>query len=341
MDKKLLIAIPTYNRKKQLIRLLKSIEIQNCLELYSIVISDNCSNYSVRQAIDDCFNIDFASNIKVHKRPFNAGGDRNMSNLFDYVQDYPLVWTIGDDDEATPNSIKTIIEMAEKYPNIAFFKYPIAGNPTPPHNIIMKTMDDLENCIKLKFALPGDILFLSNNVMNTKMVKEYFCDIQYYSYCSCCQTLPLMRCLIEKKYPTLLCKDPIIKYNSPEGDGWNRIKITTSLNTFADICWGNNHKDSIKYLHILGRHFRIGDFLLQCIEIKDASYRKYVYSRSMSAIFSRKKTLIEFLLILCYKIEIYTHIKTLSVLYRKLKLKKENLKQIYKQLLHKKRKSKC
>lgn len=330
MDKKLLIAIPTYNRKKQLIRLLKSIEIQNCLELYSIVISDNCSNYSVRQAIDDCFNIDFASNIKVHKRPFNAGGDRNMSNLFDYVQDYPLVWTIGDDDEATPNSIKTIIEMAEKYPNIAFFKYPIAGNPTPPHNIIMKTMDDLENCIKLKFALPGDILFLSNNVMNTKIVKEYFYDIQYYSYCSCCHTLPLMRCLIEKKYPTLLCKDPIIKYNSPEGPGWNKVKIITSLNTIADIHWGNNHKDSIRFLHILGRHFPIVFFLFVCIGIKDTLYRDYVYSRSMSTIFSRRKRLQDYFAILCYKIEIYTHIKTLTVLYGKLRQAKEYVKLLLK-----------
>ena len=122
MEKLLTIAIPTYNRKNQLIRLLKSIEVQNCTEYYSILISDNCSNYSVIEAIEEAFSGEFRELITVIRREVNGGGDYNISSLFAYAKT-ELFWIIGDDDELLPGAIQLVIKKHISNPNVPVFKF--------------------------------------------------------------------------------------------------------------------------------------------------------------------------------------------------------------------------
>ncbi len=313
MEKVLTIAIPTYNRKNQLIRLLKSIEAQKCTEYYSILISDNCSNYSVEEAIDEAFSGEFREVIEVIGRELNGGGDYNISSLFAFAKS-KLFWIVGDDDELMKGSIKKVIENHKNNPDIPVFKYIMTGAFSLSEDIRLSRVDDLVTCHKKGYLL-GGILFVSNNVYNIDLVKPYLSDCLYYGYCSISQIIPMLHCLVDTDYQVLLCKDPIVKYNAPEGDHWNYLKIVTSLSTFLDINWDNSYKEIKKFFRVVCAYFGLGEFLVDNIRIADKSYRKYIYWKGMHTVFDRRKSLQDLFALTCYWLERLTRIKFLSKLY--------------------------
>lgn len=322
MEKILTIAIPTYNRRKQLIRLLKSIESQNNVEACSIVISDNCSDYSVKDSIESEFSGTFRNSITIYSRPINGGGDYNISSMFVYCST-ELFWLIGDDDELLPGSIDKVIEKYKTYPDIPFFKYTMEGAIKFCEDIRLKDVDDLISCHKKGYLL-GGIIFMSNNIYNVNLVRPYLPDCLYYGYCSVSQIIPMMHCLVDSEYDVLLCKDHIVKYNPPEGDHWNYIKIVTSLSTLLDINWGNNHRKIKKIVEVIGSYFGIGHFLLDNIKIEDKSYRNYIYWKAINTVFARKKNLFDYFAIMCYHLQRYTKISFLTGFYVAMQKKQTN-----------------
>lgn len=313
MEKILTIAIPTYNRRNQLIRLLKSIESQNCIGVYSIFISDNCSSYSVQDALDEEFSGEFRDNIEVMRREVNGGGDYNISSIFAYAKT-KLFWIVGDDDELTPGSISKVIEKSEKYPDIPVFKYRMPAAFDFPEDIRLSCVDDLVNCHKKGFLL-GGIIFVSNNVYNTALAKPFFSDCLYYGYCSVSQLIPMAHCLVDSDFDALLCKDIIVKYNAPEGDHWNYNKIVTSLASLLDINWGSNHKEIKKFFKVITYPFGVGEFLIENLKIKDKSYRKYIYWKGIHTVFKRRKGFWDIIALSFYWLERKTCIPFLSRVY--------------------------
>lgn len=313
MEKLLTIAIPTYNRKGQLIRLLKSIESQNCIRHYSILISDNCSNYSVVDAIDEAFSGDFRESIEVIRRGVNGGGDYNISSIFAYAKT-KLFWIVGDDDELLPGAIEKVIDNYIKNPDIPVFKYAMPAAFKFSEDIRMSNVDDLKDCHKKGYLL-GGIIFVSNNVYNIELAKPYLSDCLYYGYCSISQLIPMMHCLIDSQYDVMLCKDLIVKYNAPEGDHWNYRKIITSISTTLDINWGNNHKEVKKFFRIISSYFGFGEFLIDNIQITDKSYRNHVYWKGKNTVFCGGKNILDLFALTCYWLQRITHIEFLTGLY--------------------------
>lgn len=313
MGKILTIGIPTYNRKHQLIRLLKSIQAEKSTDKYSIIISDNCSNYSVEETIDTVFSGEFRNTITVKRRDVNGGGDYNISTLFENCNT-SLLWLIGDDDEILPGAINRVIENHEKYPDIPVFKYATQSAMKFTEDIRMKNVNDFARCHKNGY-LYGAIIFMSNNIYNIKMVKPYFSDCLYYGYCSVSHFLPLMHCLVDSEFDAMLCKDNIVKYNNPDGDHWNYLKIVTSLSTVLDINWGHNHKDIKKIFCIICSYFGITQFLLENIKITDKSYRNYTYWKGRNTVFKKGKSIFDYFALLCYWLQRITNIPFLTGFY--------------------------
>ncbi len=313
-NKKILtIAIPTYNRKKQLVRLLKSIESERCPELYSIIISDNCSPYSVEETINEEFAGDFRDTIEVKRREVNGGGDYNISSMFAYCKS-KLFWLIGDDDEILPGSIRIVLEYYKEYPEIPVFKYKMPAAFPFDEDIRMRNVDDLIRCHKKGYLL-GGIIFMSNNIYNIDLCKPYLNDCLYYGYCSISQLIPMMHCLVDSEYDVLLCKDQIVKYNAPEGDHWNYIKIVTSISTLLDINWGNHHKEIKKFFRVIGCYFGLGHFLIDNINISDISYRNYIYWKGLNTVFKKDKGILGYFALICYWLQRFTTIKFLTGMY--------------------------
>lgn len=330
LKKILTISIPTYNRKSQLLRLLHSIESQNCEELYQVNIIDNHSSYSVDDTIKTEFAPSFYQNIHIYKRPFNAGADYNISSVLLHV-DTELMWLVGDDDETIQGSIRTIVENYKSNPEISFFKYPATPSIEIKENIVLNSVAELKECYNKGMFYPGDLIFMSNNVYNVEKVNKYFCDCLYYSYCSASQTLPFLFTLVTDNEKALFCKDIVVKYNEPEGDHWNYSKIVTSLGSFLDINRGDKYSDIADFFYIMCDHFGMGQFLLECLEIKDRQYRRYIYKKALLTVFAHKKSLQDYFARFMYLCEHYSKIPFMSkgyaAIYKKQNGIKERLKE--------------
>ncbi len=309
MNKFLTIVIPTYNREKQLIRLLKSIERQDAVDKYYIVILNNHSAYNVENSVSNSFSGSFLKNIDIYNRPYNAGGDYNIGSAFLFAKSQYL-WIIGDDDEVLDGCLDIIEEDAMKYPEIPYIKYHNLNHSSYSEDIIISNISDFKNSFNKNCFTAGDIIFLSTNIFNLEKAQPYLSLPLYYSYCSVPHILPMLGCLLDEK-PFVLSHNEIVKYYAPDGDHWNLIKITTSLSTFLDISCDKNYNVVQEVFYIITRHFELVEFLGECLKIENRDYRNYIFKKAKSTIYRYKSFYCHFLFFL-YKVEVIFRVKIFS-----------------------------
>ena len=110
----LTIGIPTWNRSKELIECLNSINSQlhgntNLINCTEILISNNASTDNTKSKVLNYssqypdLNITYVEHLK------NIGFDRNVDNIFKKAKG-KYVWTLSDDDLLKENSIKLLLE---------------------------------------------------------------------------------------------------------------------------------------------------------------------------------------------------------------------------------------
>ncbi len=126
--KSLTIIIPTYNRPRELIRLLSIInsEIEQLknVEYVNVIVRDNSQNTETQNAVEQS---EFAGKpwLDYIKNIGNVGFDSNILNLFCEAKgDY--VWLVGDDDIIFKDSIQKVFELIELNPDLLHlpFKQP-------------------------------------------------------------------------------------------------------------------------------------------------------------------------------------------------------------------------
>ena len=116
---KLSICIPTYNRPNQLPNCLNSICIakKNSNLDFDVCISDNNSNYDINKLIKDYKdNLNIVLNINSK----NIGYQSNLSKVIS-TSNSEFVWTIGDDDLLTPQSLKNLEKLFNNHKDVDFF----------------------------------------------------------------------------------------------------------------------------------------------------------------------------------------------------------------------------
>lgn len=84
-SKQLTVVITTYNRKQPLIEQLQSLERQGRFDDYSIIISNNCSDYDVDVWLDEQLSPEFRKIVSIYNRKYNVGGDINIAFTFQLV----------------------------------------------------------------------------------------------------------------------------------------------------------------------------------------------------------------------------------------------------------------
>jgi glycosyltransferase involved in cell wall biosynthesis len=109
----LTIAIPTYNRPKQLERCLRALAPQ-LTQQCRLHITDNHSLIPAQQIVADVFSGQQFQFVKTTCRPFNTGAFGNLYYCFESAVT-PWLWILGDDDTPEPNAIKTIFEHIDYY----------------------------------------------------------------------------------------------------------------------------------------------------------------------------------------------------------------------------------
>lgn len=113
------ICIPTYNRPNQLPNCLNSIYLakKNCNLEFEVCVSDNGSNYNVKEIINR-YKKKLNINLNVNKK--NLGYQPNLLKTIN-ISKGKYVWAIGDDDLLMSNSLKKIEELLKKYKDVDFF----------------------------------------------------------------------------------------------------------------------------------------------------------------------------------------------------------------------------
>lgn len=176
-NKYLTILITTFNRRERLLRTLQQIEQQGHFEQYCILISDNCSDYDVRDMIDKEFRPPFRDLVTVHKWNFNIGMSSNISVSFALV-DTAWCLYLSDDDILLPGAIKRICEDIDKNPEAIALKYSLKGRKSYPDRVL-NTIDDF---ISLYEEIPSQIneMYYLVRVYHLSKLKD--CKIYYTDY---------------------------------------------------------------------------------------------------------------------------------------------------------------
>lgn len=248
MEKKLTLVLLTYNRRERLLKQLHSIYNQKASSEVLIEIVDNHSNYDVYSAIVEEFGEEKISNLHVSVNPVNYGMHGNLALLFFHCNTKWL-WSLSDDDETQIDSIETILEDIEKYPDIAVLKYSMntARNITKDEDIA--SLPQLIDYYLDNHVGSGHLIFLSNNVFNMEYVKDYYGATLAHCYSCISQILPIFHILDAKAGIVKIRNKVIVDFKLPEpGTGY------PYLYTAVEISSTNMFKYNLtnKYFYKLG-----------------------------------------------------------------------------------------
>lgn len=227
------IVIPTYNRKERLLNTLKRVFNQPQSSDIYIQILNNHSNYNVNEAIMEQFGTEITKNLEVVDYPVNIGGSLNICMPFFYCKT-KWMWELSDDDEVMEDSLYTILNDIESYPETGIFKYSYTGY------ISYKYTDECYNSLDDVIGKNGKkkqtaFMLCSNAVYNMDVLEPYRGRIIQYSYNNIGAYNPICFMLDDKSGILRTRSKAIIHYkeNNP-GSGWNSLNLYLMCNTFFD-----------------------------------------------------------------------------------------------------------
>lgn len=231
----LTVVVPTYNRKNQLIRLLKSFLDTNYSLVYEFIILDNHSSYNVMEVLKKELPIDFLAKCRIVINKYNIGGQGNINNCF-LLANTKWMWIMGDDDVVTNNSLDIISQDILCDPDCAWFKYSTLNIGAIEENVIMGSLHDFIDYYSVKKRHAGNLVFLSNNLYNLHKLSPYIEYAFDYSYTFVSQIIPPLMGLDAKQIYVKYRAKSICQYSIPENsEQWNCIKIFLGTATIENI----------------------------------------------------------------------------------------------------------
>lgn len=225
---RLTILIPTYNRKERLIETLRSISSQGYWGQYSIVIVDNCSDYSIEEALQESFEVAFIHMITIHRWFFNTGMTTNISIAFEFVRT-KWCWFISDDDIILDGALSVLFKDMKEHHNYVAIKYSIEGVCSYNNAVISSFEDWAQFYIQNN---TGDKCYLSM-LYNISVLYPYLSELTVHSYCYLSFWLPILKVLNEKDAQMLMSSSLLYKYKQ-NNDGWSSSHVRY-LNTLLGI----------------------------------------------------------------------------------------------------------
>lgn len=251
----LTIAIPTYNREKQLIQTLKNLEKQTNQD-FNIFISDNASDYNIEKSISDNFNDDFLRKITINVRNINIHADNNIVGMFECVKN-GWMWIVSDDDFEKDTAVECIYYYINKYPDYAiiqfsFFKY----LDKPLHiNSLQLFIKSLYKKVNRSSAVEicGDFCSSLNKVYNLNKLKDVI-GYGFDGIYTCMTTGLIMLYALERGYDVLICTDIIAEFGPAF---WNVKNVAVRARTIGDFEFNLSEVDKRKLLYIVNVPYRM------------------------------------------------------------------------------------
>lgn len=171
------ICIPTYNRSKQLERLLtilqSEIDAAPIDTTIRITVSDNCSPDDTQMMLKSH---SFRDKLVVRTNPENIGALKNIWELYETTRaDY--VWIISDDDIPKPGSLQKIIDTLMRYkPTILTFEFDQPPGAAPKRH---GERNGIEELTDLREAIPHVLVLgkLTKQVINAAQLQDALSNV--------------------------------------------------------------------------------------------------------------------------------------------------------------------
>jgi hypothetical protein len=277
MEKQLSILITTYNRKERLALVLHEIESQGLYDKYDVIISDNHSDYNVKEYIAKNFKKEFADIVHVNSWSFNTGMSTNISMCFTLIKTKWCLF-LSDDDEVIDGFISKILSDIKTYSNVGAIKYSIEGSTIHEN----RTINDIDEYINYYKNKPKDDAIYLSMVYNMEVLQPHFWMITSYSYTYISFLIPVLQNIINKEGGLRFSSHKMYRYKS-NSDGWNGnpkrfLKTMLGIRTFFDIDFSVSdecRKGIYKTVcYLLSPQY----FLKQILQIEDKSERRRYFN---------------------------------------------------------------
>lgn len=282
----LTICIPTYNRPQRIKKQLQALSSQRGFDSVQIIISDNSSEYDVSAFVNELYpNRD---NIRVYKNPVNLGGDANFCLLFLRCQT-KWMWLLGDDDHALDCALSIILADINKLgqSNVALIKYSIEGF-TAYDDTRVANVRSFINYYHESAHTGGEMIFISNNVYNCDVVKQFYGDTLSQSYCRVSQLLPIFNALNKGDYQVWFNSSKIVKYMHPEvGQAWSMKDVCVGISTLPFVDLDLSYQDYYKLMRIISSGFSHSVMLKVCLDSFERRQGKFLYHHLYRVMFNR------------------------------------------------------
>ncbi len=225
------IFIPSFNRKKQLVRMLDSIFAQDLSKVNEVVVLDNSSNYPMSD-----IEVQFPSKkLRIIRNPFNIGQAVNQVAPFTHCRT-KWMWLISDDDIAHKDALSIISQKIKEYSSSSYLKFSIDGTSIASES--NKVVNSLEQFIDYYHQEDpirrGALVFISNGVFNLERLHPFLGRGFEFSYTYIGFLIPVFFSL-NNGGSVSFCKEKIITYSDPEGDGWRFDVVGLGLSTLSDL----------------------------------------------------------------------------------------------------------
>ena len=273
------VVIPTYNRKKQLFRLLDSISKEDISNLHEIIIVDNNSDYDIYEVLNKYSN----EKIRIVKNSINVKMSTNIVNTFLHCKT-KWMWLISDDDIICENSIQKISNILPYNSNMAYLKFSTSGIDRLGIERNLK-VENLEGFIDYytneKVVRTGNMIFISNGVFNLEVLYPFLGRGFEFSYTYIGFLIPVFFAL-KNNIPVRFFEDKIVKYVRPENGTWSFSNVGLGLSTLSHLPLSLSKIYFEKFVKMVTPiHFQIMfEYLVKNPNVNNHFYYSIIYHNS-------------------------------------------------------------
>lgn len=300
------IGIPTYNRENQLHNQLYSLFSQDLSGVDEIIVVDNKSEYNINALIDQ-FDKERCK-IRLIENAFNIRMAVNMVSPLLYCKSEWL-WLLSDDDQTSCNAVQDVLSEIKKSPaNTGMIKFSVDGFKKKNNYALVTDLTEfIDYYYSEKELRRGELVFISNNVLNMNNLKPYLGYAFEYSYNYISFLIPVLMGLDNKHISVVFSEKPVVKYIPPRGNGYSFGVVGKGLSTFSHIPFSLNKKYKKRLYNLImsiSYFIAIKRFLLK-EQVKDIYDIRLMYDNIYKYYLSYKDRLICKLLIQLLSIRLF------------------------------------
>lgn len=256
------VMIPTYNRKECLLKLLECLRKQTCQD-FRVVVSDNHSNYDVREAVKKYIDF-FGPRLELMIREDNVGSTVNINGVFTMVKT-KWGWLMGDDDFPLPDAVEKIYSyLSDEVGALHFSLYDMGAFIEDYVDLkdlpsFIRLFWEMSNGSKEIVNLQGDLIFMSNKVYNLDVTKQYLFQQNTYGYTRVPQMITILTMLDKKTGFFRVVNENLVTVSDTSNQSWRMTNIALGMSTFTHVPFNVSEADRkklnliimFKYAHVL------------------------------------------------------------------------------------------